>query len=161
MEQVIALPSLEATRALGRALGRTLRPFDFVALTGDLGAGKTALVKAIAEGAGSEEASSPTFAIVNLYRGGRVALQHMDLYRLAGPQDLFALGFDDLLAEEAATVCEWADRAGPALPRDRLDLALEVTGPETRVARLLARGPSSQALLSRLAGEGIAPSGTA
>src|SRR5205823_931543 len=77
---------------------------------------------------------------VNLYRGGHVALQHLDLYRLAGPSELFALGFEDLLAEPAATLCEWADRAGPALPADRLEILLEPTGPEERRATPRAHG---------------------
>lgn len=144
----ILLQSPAATRKLGLRLGAVLEAFDFVALLGELGAGKTALVKAIAEGAGvPEPASSPTFALVNLYRGGRVPLQHLDLYRLGGPADLFALGFDDLLAEPAATLCEWADRALQALPKDRLEIALEHAGPRARRARLTARGPRGERLL--------------
>src|SRR5207253_7699441 len=81
MEQVIELPSEDATRALGRRLGAALQPGDFVALVGDLGAGKTLLVKAVAEGAGAGQATSPSFAILNVYRGGRVVLQHLALYR--------------------------------------------------------------------------------
>ena len=138
-----------ATRALGRKLGAALRPGDFVALTGDLGAGKTLLVKAAAEGAGAEPASSPTFALVNLYRGP-VPLQHIDLYRLSGPAELFALGFDDLLAEPAATLCEWADRAGAALPADRLELALAHAGPHARTIRLRATGAQGERLLRAL-----------
>ncbi len=138
-----------ATRALGRKLGAALRPGDFVALTGDLGAGKTLLVKAAAQGASAEPASSPTFALVNLYRGP-VPLQHIDLYRLSGPAELFALGFDDLLAEPAATLCEWADRAGEALPADRLELALAHAGPNARTIRLRATGPRGERLLRAL-----------
>ncbi len=144
----LLLKSPAATRKLGLRLGAVLEAFDFVALTGDLGAGKTALVKAIAEGAGvTDPASSPTFALVNLYRGGRVPLQHLDLYRLGGPADLFALGFDDLLAEPAATLCEWADRALEALPQDRLEIALEHAGPRARRALLTARGLRGEQLL--------------
>ena len=144
----ILLKSPAATRKLGRLLGAALEPGDFVALTGELGAGKTALVKAIAEGAQiSDEASSPTFALVNVYRGGRVVLQHLDLYRLSGPAELFALGFDDLLAEPAATLCEWADKAQQALPSDRLDIALEHAGQRARRARLAATGPRGERLL--------------
>jgi tRNA threonylcarbamoyladenosine biosynthesis protein TsaE len=140
--------SVTATRKLGRKLGAALAEGDFVALTGELGAGKTLLVKAIAEGAGiPEAASSPTFALVNVYRGGRVALQHLDLYRLSGPAELFALGFDDLLKEPAATVCEWADKAREALPADRLEIALEHAGPKSRKARFTATGPRGEALL--------------
>lgn len=145
----LLLKTPAATRRLGLRLGAALEPGDFVALTGELGAGKTALVKAIAEGAGvNEQASSPTFALVNLYRGGRVPLQHLDLYRLAGPEELFALGFDDLLAEPAATLCEWADKAQGALPADRLEIALEHAGPRSRKARLTATGPRGARLLT-------------
>ncbi len=145
------LRSAAATRALGRRLGAALGVGDFVALTGDLGAGKTLLVKAAAEGAGAEPATSPTFALVNLYRGP-VPLQHLDLYRISGPAELFALGFDDLLAEPAATLVEWADRAKDALPADRLDIHLEHAGPRARKVRLHATGPQSERVLHRLVG---------
>jgi len=150
MSADLALRSPAATRALGRKLGAALRPGDFVALTGDLGSGKTLLVKAMAEGAGAEPASSPSFALVNLYRGP-VPLQHLDLYRLSGPAELFALGFDDLLAEPSATVCEWAERAGGALPSDRLDIALEHAGARARTAALRATGPRGERLLGAIA----------
>jgi tRNA threonylcarbamoyladenosine biosynthesis protein TsaE len=143
------LASPDETRALGRKLGALLQPFDLVALYGDLGAGKTLFVKAVAEGAGAEGASSPTFAIVNQY-DGRLRLHHFDLYRLQGPADLFSLGFDDLLAEPAATLVEWADRARDALPKDRLDIAFEHHGVESRRATLAATGPRSRDLLDEL-----------
>jgi len=149
------LGSPEETRALGRKLGALLRAGDFVALTGDLGAGKTVLVRG-AEGAGtSGAASSPTFALVNLYRGTGVPLQHLDLYRLSGPAELFALGFDDLLAEPAATLCEWAERAGAALPADRLEIHLEWTGPQERRASLVAHGPRGRELRDLLLQSGV------
>lgn len=156
--QVITLNSPKATRRLGQALGRLLRAGDFVALVGTLGAGKTLLVRAAAEGAGvpdEEHASSPTFAIVHVYRGGRVPLQHMDLYRLKGPQELFALGFDDLLAEPAATLCEWPERAGAMLPAERLEIALEITGKNARQARVSAFGARAEELKGRLEHEAI------
>src|SRR5256885_8744330 len=128
----VALSSPAETFELGRRLGAALREGDFVALVGELGAGKTLFVRGAAQGAGAEPATSPTFALVNLYRGGSVALQHLDLYRLSGPAELFALGFDDLLATPAATLCEWADRAAPSLPADRLEIAFAVTGLEAR-----------------------------
>jgi tRNA threonylcarbamoyladenosine biosynthesis protein TsaE len=149
MIRELRLRSVAATRALGRRLGSALREGDFVALTGDLGAGKTLLVKAAAEGAGAEPASSPTFALVNFYRG-RVPLQHLDLYRIGGPAELFALGFDDLLDEPAATLVEWADRATAALPADRLEIHLEHAGPHARHARLHATGPGSERLMRHL-----------
>ena len=145
------LRSPEETRELGRRLGALLRPGDFIALTGELGSGKTLLVRGAAEGAGATDpASSPSFALLNLYRGGRVPLQHLDLYRLAGPAELFALGFEDLLAESAATLCEWADRAGPLLPPERLEIALSPAGPEARRAELTPHGGRARQLLDAL-----------
>jgi len=146
----LELKSEAATRSVGRKLGKALAVGDFVALTGELGAGKTLLVKAMAEGAGAESATSPTFALVNLYRGP-VPLQHLDLYHLSGPAELFALGFDDLLAEPAATVCEWAERAQGALPADRLEIALSHAGPHARSLRANATGPRSAQLIRALA----------
>jgi tRNA threonylcarbamoyladenosine biosynthesis protein TsaE len=149
------LRSPDETRELGRRLGALLRAGDFVALIGELGSGKTLLVRGAAEGAGATDpASSPSFALLNLYRGGRVALQHLDLYRLAGPAELFALGFEDLLAEPAATLCEWADRAGPALPQDRLEIRLEAAGPGERLATLTPHGTRALALLEQLLAAG-------
>jgi tRNA threonylcarbamoyladenosine biosynthesis protein TsaE len=145
----LELRSEAATRAAGRRLGKALSTGDFVALTGELGAGKTLLVKAMAEGAGAEAATSPTFALVNLYRGP-VPLQHLDLYRLSGRAELFAMGFDDLLAEPAATVCEWAERAEGALPGDRLEIALSYAGPHARTLRANATGPRSARLIHAL-----------
>jgi tRNA threonylcarbamoyladenosine biosynthesis protein TsaE len=142
-----------ATRRLGRKLGALLEVGDFVALVGDLGAGKTLLVRGVAEGAAvpeEERTTSPTFALVNLYRGGRVLLQHVDLYRLGGADELYALGFDDLLREPAATLVEWADRAEGALPADRLEIALIVRGPTWRRAELRGTGPRSEALRAAL-----------
>jgi tRNA threonylcarbamoyladenosine biosynthesis protein TsaE len=152
------LRSPEETRALGRKLGSLLRAGDFVALTGELGAGKTLLVRGAAEGAGAAgRASSPTFALVNLYRGGAVPLQHLDLYRLTGPAELFAIGFDDLLAEPAATLCEWAERAGDAVPADRLEIHLDWTGPQERRATLVAHGPRGNELRDALQGSVAEP----
>ena len=96
-------------------------------------------------------ATSPSFALANLYRGASVTLQHLDLYRLSGPAELFALGFDDMIAASAATLCEWADRAGSALPADRLEISFAVTGTEERSASLVAHGPRSAELLAGLA----------
>ena len=146
------LRSPEETRALGVQLGGMLRAGDFVALIGELGAGKTLLVRGTAEGAGATgAASSPTFALVNVYRGGHIVLQHLDLYRVSGPAELFALGFDDLLAEPAATLCEWADRAGAALPPERLEIHLDTIGPEQRRATFVAHGPRARELRDALA----------
>jgi tRNA threonylcarbamoyladenosine biosynthesis protein TsaE len=146
------LANPEETLQLGRALGALLQPFDFIALSGPLGAGKTLLVRGAAQGAGvpeNETTSSPTFALAHAYRGGRVALLHLDLYRLNGPGDLYAIGLDDMLAEPVAALCEWPERAGTALPADRLEIALDYAF-ESRTAALVAHGPRAVALLEAL-----------
>ena len=147
------LRSPAATLALGRKLGALLEAGDFIALQGDLGAGKTLLVRGAARGAGvpeEERASSPTFALVHVYRGGRVPLLHFDLYRLAGKADLFALGFDDLLAEPVATLCEWPERAGSALPPERLEVHLAHRGEKSRAVRFVTHGARAEVLLGAL-----------
>ena len=145
----LLLKSPSATRALGKKLGAALRPGDFVALTGELGAGKTLFVKAVAEGAGAEAATSPSFALVNRYQGP-VPLQHLDLYRVGSAAELFSLGFDDLLAEPAATLCEWAERATGTLPADRLEVAIAHAGARSRKVRVHATGARSEKLLAAM-----------
>ena len=99
------------TAALGRELGATLSAGDVVLLIGDLGAGKTAFVRGLAEGLGidRDQVSSPTFTLVQEYRGGRLALFHVDLYRLNDPRELEDLGLDEI-AEEGVLAVEWAEK---------------------------------------------------
>jgi tRNA threonylcarbamoyladenosine biosynthesis protein TsaE len=127
--------SAAATRALGRRLGRLLRPGDVVALEGDLGAGKTELVRGACAGARVpvEEVSSPSFAIVATYRG-RLPVHHADLYRIGDEDELYGTGFGDLVGGEGALLVEWADRIPGALPRDRLVIRLShhPTAPSSR-----------------------------
>lgn len=152
----LRLASPAATLALGARLGALLKPGDFIALSGPLGAGKTLFVRGAALGAGvpvGERTSSPTFALVHTYRGGRVPLQHLDLYRLSGPRELFALGFDDLLAEPVATLCEWPEHAGPALPLERLELRMTLVGPRSRTVEVVAFGLRAEALKAALLSE--------
>jgi tRNA threonylcarbamoyladenosine biosynthesis protein TsaE len=128
--------SPEETHALGISLGRALRPGDLVLLEGDLGAGKTTLVRAVAEGMGLDPAvvSSPTFVIVHEYPAppGRTPLVHIDAYRLT-PDDATTLGLDAVPAH-AATIVEWPDRLPPALfdLASALRIRLEVTGESSR-----------------------------
>lgn len=104
--------SVEETEALGRALGAQLHPGDVVLLTGELGAGKTAFVRGLAQGLGvdPDEVSSPTFTLMQEYRG-RVTLCHLDLYRIEGEADIEDLGLDDAAAG-AVLAIEWAERMG-------------------------------------------------
>lgn len=103
--------SPEETQALGEAWGRAARPGWVIGLSGDLGAGKTQLVKGLARGLGlTARVQSPTFALVNTYEGGRLKLFHLDLYRLDTPDQIFAAGLDDFLQTDGITVIEWAER---------------------------------------------------
>lgn len=139
--------SAEETRALGVKLGALLRAGDFVALSGELGAGKTQLARGIAEGAGVDpgDVSSPTFSIVQSYPGTHVTLHHSDFYRLKGEDELFATGFYDL---EGAFLVEWIDLVPTALPADAsLRVTLEVIDADTRRLVATARGERHHALL--------------
>jgi tRNA threonylcarbamoyl adenosine modification protein YjeE len=143
----IALANEEATRRLAVDLANLLAPGDFVALAGDLGAGKTTLVRAmIAHLAGGAEIEvpSPTFTLVQTYDLPQFALVHADLYRLSGPDELAELGIDDLPG--AVVVMEWPDRAGDTLSADRIDVALALgPGPELerRVAQIAGHGAAA------------------
>jgi tRNA threonylcarbamoyladenosine biosynthesis protein TsaE len=150
--------SVDETRALGEGLARSLlQAGDVVILSGDLGTGKTAFAQGVARGLGvTELVVSPTFTIVREYQG-RVPLAHVDVYRLDRIQELHDLGFDELL-DERVTLVEWGDAATPALPAERLEVRLELSGPEAgdREIRLSPLGESWQARSRRLA-EVVAP----
>ena len=113
------------TAAVGRDLAAQLSPGSVVLLFGDLGAGKTALVRGLAEGLGVSpaEVSSPTFALMQEYRGGRVPLLHVDLYRLNDPREVDDLGLDELAAD-AVLAIEWADKL-PMPPPQSISVRLE------------------------------------
>ena len=117
--------SVEETRALGAALAPLLRASDVVALSGDLGAGKTAFVQGVATGLGStDHVASPTFTLVRQYDGGRLQVLHMDIYRLDRVQDVLDLGFDDLLDGSGVVLIEWGDVIEGILPEEHLVVRL-------------------------------------
>ena len=116
----------------GEALGRTLAPPATIGFSGDLGAGKTTLIQAVCRGLGALAlATSPTYALVNLYRG-RVRVVHADWYRIASADELYAVGFADLY-EDSAVIIEWMDRVPEAAPAERLEVLLEGSGSERRI----------------------------
>ena len=121
--------SEEQTIALGLALADDLRPGDIVAIDGELGAGKTRLVRGIAMGFGvtSGAIRSPTYALAHEYaaRAGRPRLVHVDAYRLTSAEDLDSIGWDALTGPDAVVVVEWAERIAAALPRERFAIRID------------------------------------
>jgi tRNA threonylcarbamoyladenosine biosynthesis protein TsaE len=145
----LELPDLEATFALGHRLGARLFPGAVLALIGPLGAGKTHLTRAIAEGlavADSRVVTSPTFVLMQEYPA-RLTMYHFDAYRLGGAGDFDALGAEEQLFGDGVCLIEWADRVLAGLPEDHLRITLEPTGETSRRATLEATGPRHRALL--------------
>ena len=140
--------SVEDTRALAAALGAILAPGDVIALSGDLGAGKTAFVQGVARGLGSpDRVASPTFTLVRHYEG-RLPIVHMDVYRLDRIQDVMDLGFEDLLDGGGVVLIEWGDMIEGILPLDHLMVRLRFPDDrdlELRTLELDPRGPSWEA----------------
>lgn len=113
----LILKNEEETRAFGLELGASLRKGDIVALIGDLGTGKTALTKYIAEGLEIRETiTSPTFTIVQEYRQGRLPLYHFDVYRIGDPEEMYELGYEEYFYGDGVCVIEWADLIEELLP---------------------------------------------
>lgn len=134
--------SAEETIAFGRALAAELSPPLIVLLRGDLGAGKTTLVKGIAEGfqaACAEDVTSPTFTLVHEYRSPRAILYHIDLYRIETQRELDTLALDDLLAPDSILLIEWGEKF-PRLQHDRdVEISLERVGDTGRRIQLTYR----------------------
>lgn len=139
------------TRSLAARLGRCLAPGDLVALTGELGAGKTEFVRGLAVGLGvaAEAVASPSFALAHEYPG-RLPLVHLDLYRLTDLTPEFLPDLEEYLAGPHVTAVEWAERLGGLLPPDYLSVHLLITGPEERDLILTGYGPRGRELLGRL-----------
>jgi tRNA threonylcarbamoyladenosine biosynthesis protein TsaE len=118
--------SRDETLELAARVGSILRPGDVIVLCGDLGAGKTVFAKGLARGLGVvEEVVSPTFTLVREYEAP-LPLVHVDVYRLDHFQELYDVGFDQLLGGSSVTVVEWGDRIGALLPVERLEVCLRL-----------------------------------
>lgn len=152
MEFVFDAADEDATRRFGAALAGILPPGITVALIGTLGAGKTRLVQAIAEAAGvpREEVVSPTFVLCQQYRGKRT-INHVDAYRLKDEDEFRELGGDELMAGDAITIIEWADRIADALPDDYLQIEISVAGPTERRFVVRPVGKQYQGVIAELA----------
>ncbi len=151
---ILELPDAEATAALGAALARTfpgaMQSCVVVYLRGDLGAGKTACVRAWLEAVGvTRPIRSPTYTLVETYECGSITYLHVDLYRLSGGADLADLGLRDYFRPGHAILIEWPERAGESLPA--ADLAIDLDfAPVGRHARLTGTGELGERWLSML-----------
>lgn len=139
------------TENLARALADVLEPGTVIALVGNLGAGKTRLVRAICEALGIDrrEVASPTFVLVHEYEG-RLPVYHFDTYRLQQPADFLKLGADEYLTSDGVCLIEWADRVADLLPADHLRVEIAATGETSREFRFKANGPISARLVAQL-----------
>jgi tRNA threonylcarbamoyladenosine biosynthesis protein TsaE len=150
--------SAEATQALAGRLARALRAGDVVALSGDLGSGKTTFARGViaglaaAAGVATPEVPSPTFTLVQTYEFPSLLVWHFDLYRVDRPEDALELGFEEALTEGAVLV-EWPERLGALLPRERIEVRLAFAA-EPDARRIEIAAPPASA--GRIA-EAIAP----
>ena len=131
----------EETKAFGKNLAKCLKSGDIICLFGDLGSGKTTLIKGIAEGLNISETNvnSPTFVLMNIYKG-RLPLFHFDFYRLEGFQGISSIGYDEFLYGDGISVNEWADRLGEFLPGEYLKIEMKHKKLDERIIRLSAKG---------------------
>ncbi len=131
--------SPEETVAFGRTLAELLTPPKLVLLRGDLGAGKTTLVKGIAaafDAADEEDVTSPTFTLIHEYRGPRANLFHIDLYRIDTPRELETLGLDDLRSENSILLIEWGEKFARFERERDIEIAIERAGDNERRIRI-------------------------
>ena len=128
----LALDEVELT-AWGERFGRAASAPLVVGLTGELGAGKTTLARAICRGYGvTDDVTSPTFTLVHRYAAPRSPVYHVDLYRLRGPQDLTNIGWDDMLAEDALVLIEWGEKFKSIQKKATGEIAIVSTGGDAR-----------------------------
>ena len=142
--------SHQQTDWLGQVLGRTLRGGETIALYGPLGAGKTALVRGIAQGLGASPTAvtSPTFVVIHEYQG-RLPLAHMDWYRIRSLRELESTGVMEYFSGQTVTAIEWADKGVALLPQDRIEVTLSHRTAQSRLIQLNATGPTSEDVLAR------------
>jgi tRNA threonylcarbamoyladenosine biosynthesis protein TsaE len=144
--------SEQVTERLGALLAAWLPPQAIVALNGTLGAGKTRFVQALAVAAGvlRDDVVSPTFVICQEY-AGQQPIYHLDLYRVKDEDEWSELGIEELFAQEAWVLMEWADRFPQCMPEQYLEIQIEVTGEESRGFRFLSHGEDYEFVLQELA----------
>ncbi len=121
------------TEDVGRKMAEGLRGGEVIALRGGLGAGKTTFTRGLAVGMGlPDEVSSPTFALVNEYRGKNVTMYHFDMYRIMNAEALETTGFYDYMSEDSVIVCEWTENIEGCLPKNTVNITIEHMGEDVR-----------------------------
>ncbi len=125
-EKTMIIRNEDETQAFGRDLAEDLEPGAVIALTGDLGTGKTTLTKSIAAGLGIDDViTSPTFNIVKEYRSGRLPLFHFDVYRIGDVEEMYELGYEEFFYGEGVCIIEWADLIEDIIPEDAIRIYIE------------------------------------
>ena len=138
----ITTHSADETQALGQALARRLAPGDVIAYFGDLGAGKTAFTRGLAQGLGiTDPVTSPTYTIVNEYLSGRIPLFHFDMYRLSSSDELFDIGWEDYLSRGGVCAVEWSENVEDAL-QDAIRVTIEKDADEHDTRHITITGGS-------------------
>lgn len=140
--RVVVTRNADETQRLARDVSATLSPGDCVALRGELGAGKTCFVRGLVQGLGGDprSVSSPTFMLLNVYDTPRGSVYHLDAYRVSGPGDFDAIGFDELLRQRGIVVIEWPERVEALLPPRRIEVRFESLSENERRIELSRRG---------------------
>jgi tRNA threonylcarbamoyladenosine biosynthesis protein TsaE len=152
MQRIVEIADLATTEAFGRRLGEHLFAGAVIALVGQLGAGKTHLTRAIAEGLGIKNpalVNSPTFVLIQEYPA-RLPIYHFDAYRLSGAQEFAELGVDEYFQGEGVCVVEWADKVQVTLPPEHVRIEIEVIAEKQRRFVLNASGKRYESLLERI-----------
>ncbi|MCI0334847.1 MAG: tRNA (adenosine(37)-N6)-threonylcarbamoyltransferase complex ATPase subunit type 1 TsaE [Planctomycetes bacterium] len=140
------------TERLGAALADALPAGTVVGLIGTLGAGKTRIVQAVAAALGvpSGNVTSPTFVLVNEYRGGRLPVYHFDTYRLKDEDEFLALGPEEYFESNGLSFVEWSDRVAKLLPSERLEISIDVIGETERRITVRGTSPKMDDLVTRI-----------
>lgn len=143
--------SARQTQSLGHRLGRICRPGDIVCLFGELGAGKTVLAKGIASGLGIDPGAvnSPSFVLMHGYQGGRSPMYHFDFYRLDAQAQISDIGYEEFMYTDGVAVIEWPERLKRLMPREYLEIDLDMVTETTRMVRLRAHGKRYEDLMNR------------
>ena len=149
---VLQTRTASETIRIGKRIGGHLQPGDVVGLVGELGTGKTQLIKGLAAGVGVENPTyitSPSFTLINEYKG-KVPFYHIDLYRLGSEKEVQDLGLEEYFQGEGITAVEWADKIPSFLPKELLWIHLHYTGKHTRSLEILGKGKRYEELANRL-----------